>query len=43
MKEPSDLPPIGEPFFQGFNARISFTPVMNVQDFQAGLAKKPAH
>lgn len=43
VKEPSDLPSIGEPFFQGFNARISFTPVMNVQDFQAGLAKKPAH
>jgi hypothetical protein len=41
VKENSDIPAIGEPFFQGFNARISFTPVMNVQDFQAGLAKLP--
>jgi hypothetical protein len=39
VKEPSDLPAIGEPFFQGMNANISFTPVMNAQDFQAGLAK----
>ena len=39
VKEPSDLPVIGDPFFQGFNARMTFTPVMNPQDFQAGLAK----
>ncbi len=39
VKEASDLPSIGEPFFHGFDARISFTPVMNLQDFQAGLAK----
>jgi hypothetical protein len=41
LKETSDIPAIGEPFFQGFNARITFTPVMNGQDFQAGLAKLP--
>ena len=34
VKENSDIPGIGEPFFQGLNARISFTPVMNLQDFQ---------
>jgi hypothetical protein len=39
VKENSDIPAIGEPFFQGLRARISFTPVMNGQDFQAGLAK----
>ena len=39
VKEPSDIPAIGEPFFKGLNARIAFTPVMNPQDFQAGLAK----
>jgi hypothetical protein len=41
VKENSDIPGIGEPFFQGLNARISFTPVMSLQDFQAGMAKKP--
>src|SRR5437899_6843760 len=39
VKENSDIPAIGEPFFQGLNATITFTPVMNPQDFQAGLAK----
>ena len=39
VKEPSDIPALGEPLFQGLSARISFTPVMNLQDFQAGLAK----
>jgi hypothetical protein len=39
VKENSDIPGIGEPFFQGLNARVTFTPVMNAQDFQAGLAK----
>jgi hypothetical protein len=41
VEEPSDLPAIGEPFFQGFSARVTFTPVMNLQDFQAGLARLP--
>jgi hypothetical protein len=39
VKEPSDIPALGEPLFQGLNARISFTPVMNLQDFQAAMAK----
>jgi hypothetical protein len=39
VKENSDIPAIGEPFFQGLKARITFTPVMNGQDFQAGMAK----
>ncbi len=41
VKENSDIPATGEPFFQGLKARISFTPVMNAQDFQAGMAKLP--
>lgn len=40
LADSSDLPGIGEPFFQAMNARISFTPVMNAQDFQAGMARK---
>ncbi len=39
VKETSDLPSIGDPFFHGFNATITFTPVMNAQDFQVGMAK----
>jgi hypothetical protein len=41
VKDPSDIPAAGEPFFKGLNARIAFTPVMNPEDFQAGLAKLP--
>jgi hypothetical protein len=39
VKEASDMPVIADPFFQKVSARITFTPVMNVQDFQAGMAK----
>jgi hypothetical protein len=39
VKETSDMPSIGDPFFKGLSARVTFTPVMNPQDFQAGLAK----
>lgn len=39
VKENSDIPAMGEPLFQGLSARVSFTPVMNLQDFQAGMAK----
>jgi hypothetical protein len=42
VKDPSDMPVIGDPFFHGMNARVTFTPVMNPQDFQAGLAKLAA-
>jgi hypothetical protein len=42
VKEASDMPVIADPFFQGVNARIRFTPVMNAQDFQVGMAKLAA-
>ncbi|HET6150863.1 MAG TPA: hypothetical protein VFH68_25225 [Polyangia bacterium] len=42
VQEESDLLAIADPFFQGVNARIRFTPVMNAQDFQAGMAKLAA-
>ena len=37
LKEPSQIPQISEPLFQGFNASLEFTPVMNAEDLQAGL------
>ncbi len=37
LKDPSQIPQIAEPLFQGFNAGVEFTPVMNGQELQAGL------
>ncbi|KPI21422.1 hypothetical protein OK074_7387 [Actinobacteria bacterium OK074] len=39
MKESSDLPPVGEPFFSHLNAKVEIFPIMNLEDLQAGLAK----
>ena len=39
VKDASDMPVIAVPFFQQVSARIRFIPVMNVQDFQTGMAK----
>ncbi|MBI4410785.1 MAG: hypothetical protein HY561_13835 [Gemmatimonadetes bacterium] len=39
MKDPSEIPPIAEPFFMKLNAAVQFSPVMNPQELQAGLGK----
>jgi hypothetical protein len=39
LKEPSDIPSVAEPFFQGLGAKLSFAPVMTFEDVQAGLQK----
>jgi len=39
MKESSDMPSIAEPFFSGFNAAVTFSPVMTADDLKAGLQK----
>jgi hypothetical protein len=39
LQEPADLPSVCEPFFQKLGAKISITPVMNLEDIQAGLRK----
>ena len=39
MQDPSDMPPLLEPFFTAFEANIDLTPVMNADDLQAGLQR----
>ncbi|WP_035840650.1 hypothetical protein [Kitasatospora azatica] len=39
LKEPSDMPSIAEPFFQELEAKVTFSPAMNLDDLQAGLQK----
>jgi len=39
LKDSSDLPSLGEPFFTQFNAEIEVTPIMNGEDLQKGLSQ----
>jgi hypothetical protein len=38
MKDPSEIPQIAEVLFMGLEADVSFSPVMNRDDLQKGLA-----
>ena len=37
MPDPSMIPELAEPFFQGLGAELSFNPVMIAPELQAGL------
>jgi hypothetical protein len=39
MKDSSELPPVGEPFFSLLNAKVEICPIMNLEDLQKGLAQ----
>jgi hypothetical protein len=39
MSDSSDIPSAAEPLFIGMDAKITFSPVMNAQEMQAGVAK----
>ena len=39
MKDSSEMPSIAEPFFSGFSAAVTFSPVMTADDLKAGLQK----
>jgi len=42
LKDTADIPVIAEPLFNGLDAEITFAPVMNAQDLQAGLQRVAA-
>ncbi|MFJ8636855.1 hypothetical protein [Streptomyces sp. NPDC093568] len=39
MQDTSQIPPITEQLFQKFGATVDYTPVMNQEDLQKGLAQ----
>ncbi|GAA1432450.1 hypothetical protein GCM10009601_53410 [Streptomyces thermospinosisporus] len=39
MQDSSQMPVISEPYFMQLGAEITYTPVMNVDDMQKGLAQ----
>src|SRR5262245_23451662 len=39
LADTSDIPSIAEVFFMGFNADVTFSPVMNADDLKKALAK----
>jgi hypothetical protein len=39
MADPTGIPPAAEPFFMGFDAKITFAPVMNADEMRAGVGK----
>lgn len=39
MKDSSEMPATAEPFFTQFNAKVTFTPIMNAEDLQKGLSQ----
>lgn len=39
LSDVSDIPLIAEPVFSALNATVTFTPVMQLEDLQKGLAK----
>ncbi|MFH8975165.1 hypothetical protein [Streptomyces sp. NPDC017890] len=38
MRDSSELPPIGEPFFTELNAEVELSPIMNADDLRKGLS-----
>ncbi|GAA3800197.1 hypothetical protein GCM10022403_038120 [Streptomyces coacervatus] len=39
LKDVSQMPVISEPFFLNLDAKISYTPLMNLEDVQKGLSQ----
>jgi len=41
LQDPTQIPQVAEPLFQGTKAKIDMSPVMNAEDLQAGIARLP--
>jgi hypothetical protein len=39
MGDSTEIPPAAEPFFMGLDAKVTFAPVMNVDEMRAGVGK----
>jgi hypothetical protein len=39
MQDSSQMPVLSEPFFLNLGAKISYTPIMNLEDVQKGLSQ----
>ena len=39
LKDPSQMPVIGEPLFQNLGADVQYSPVMNADELKSGLEK----
>jgi len=39
MTDPSQIPSVAEPFFHAVEATVELTPVMTIEDLQAGLGR----
>jgi hypothetical protein len=39
LEDPSRIPAVSEPFFQGGAERVTLTPCMNLEDLQRGLGQ----
>ncbi|AZQ36377.1 hypothetical protein EJ357_25410 [Streptomyces cyaneochromogenes] len=39
MQDSAQLPPLTEPLFEKFGAKVDYTPVMNLEDLQKGLSQ----
>jgi hypothetical protein len=42
MSDSTGIPPAAEPFFMGLDAKITFAPVMNVEELREGIGKAMA-
>ncbi|MYS23644.1 hypothetical protein GA0115240_154735 [Streptomyces sp. DvalAA-14] len=43
LEDAADIPSVAEPFFQELGAKVTFMPVMNLQDIQTGLRNLDAN
>ena len=43
LKDPTSIPSVAEPFFMTLDARVTFLPVMNLEEMKAGVERAMRH